>query len=158
MSSDGRTPSSEAKAPNTRGLKPWRKGQSGNPNGRRGKGPTTAERLRNALADDLPEILRVVVENAKKGDPSAVKIILERTMPLLKAIEVPAILEGFTGETLTEQGKAIIQAMAQGVISPGQTSQLLGALASQAKIAEVDDLARRLASLEEKIGTKNGNA
>ena len=134
-------------------LRPWKKGQSGNPNGRRAKGLATAERLRNALVKDLPEILEKIVESAKGGDMTAARTILERVLPPLKAVEVPAYLDALTG-SLSDQGQLILQAMADGALSPGQASQLLGALAAQAKIVEVDELTRRIADLEKKIGTE----
>jgi hypothetical protein len=124
-------PESANVVPNTSGLRPWRKGQSGNPPGRRAKGLATAERLRNALVKDLPAILEVVVKNAKGGDITAAKTILERFLPPLKAIETPAAFDRLTG-TLSDQGQGILQAMAAGVIAPGQAAQLLGAIAAQA--------------------------
>jgi hypothetical protein len=142
--------------PNTSGLRPWQKGQSGNPHGRRAKGLATAEKLRNALVADLPEILAVIVKNAKGGDITAAKTILERVLPPLKAVEVPAYLAELTG-TLSDQGQTILRAMAAGTLSPGQAVQLLGAIAAQAKIVEVDELGRRLEALERRFGS-NGHA
>jgi hypothetical protein len=43
--------------------------------------------------------------------------------------------------------------MAAGVIAPGQAALLLRAIAAQAKILEVDELARRLSELENRAGT-----
>jgi len=119
------------------------------------RGLATAERLRNALVEDLPAILDMVVKNAKGGDITAAKTILERLLPPLKAIEVPANLGNFTG-TLSEQGQTILQVMAAGVIAPGQAAQPLGAIAAQAKIGEIDVLARRLEALEKRLGAANG--
>jgi hypothetical protein len=141
--------------PNKPGLRPWKKGQSGNPHGRRPKGLATVEKLRTALLDDLPAILAVIVKNAKGGDIAAARTILERILPPLKAVEVPAYFGSLTG-TLSEQGAQIMQAMAAGALAPGQAAQLLAALAAQAKIVEVDHLARRLAALETRLGTGNG--
>jgi hypothetical protein len=141
--------------PNTSGLRPWRKGQSGNPHGRRAKGLATAERLRNALVKDLPAILAVVVKNAKSGDITAAKTILERVLPPLRAIEVPAVLAPPTG-SLSDQGQNVLVAMAAGTLTPGQAAQLLSALAAQAKIVEVDELARRLEALEMRLESGNG--
>jgi hypothetical protein len=142
---------------NTSGLRPWRKGVSGNPRGRRAKGLATAERLRNALVKDLPAILETVVKNAIAGDITAAKTILERVLPPLKAIEVPAYLHELTG-TLSEQGQQILQAMAAGSLAPSQAAQLIGAVAAQAKIVEVDEFANRLEALEKRLGSANGHA
>jgi hypothetical protein len=141
--------------PNTSGLRPWKKGQSGNPHGRRAKGLATAERLRNALVKDLPAILESVVKAAKGGDIAAARTILERVLPPLKAIEIPALLDPLDG-SLSEQGQTVLAAMAAGTLSPGQAAQVLGAIAAQAKIVEVDHLARRLAAVETRLGASNG--
>jgi len=99
------------------GLRAWKKGQSGNPHGRRAEGLATAERLRNALVNELPAILEVVVKNAKAGDLNAGRTILERVLAPLKAIEVPAYLTDVSG-TLSEQGQGVLQSMAQGLLTP----------------------------------------
>jgi hypothetical protein len=150
--SEPHTPNGE---PSQRG-RPWPKGVSGNPNGRRPKGLATVEKLRTALVKDLPEIIAVVVARAKDGDLVAAKTILERVLPPLKAIETPTFLGALDG-TLSAQGTTIMQAMAQGIIAPGQAAQLLTALGSQAKLMEVDELARRIAEIERRVGA-NGHA
>lgn len=152
MSTDDQPPSDP---PAKSGLRPWRKGQSGNPRGRRAKGLATAERLRNALVEDLPAILETLVTKAKDGDIMAAKTILERVLPPLKAIEVPAFLAPLDG-SLVEQGKTVLAAMAAGTLAPGQAVQVLGGIAAQARIVEVDELVRRLAALEMRL--EGGNA
>ena len=146
-----------SREPSTSGLRPWKKGQSGNPHGRRAKGLATAERLRNALVKDLPGILETIVKAAKGGDIQAGRTILERVLPPLKAIEVPVQLEALTG-TLSDQGQTILRAMGEGALSSGQAVQLLGAIAAQARIVEVDDFAKRLEVLEKRLGAANGHA
>jgi hypothetical protein len=42
--------------------------------------------------------------------------------------------------------------MAQGVLAPTQAAQVIAALAAHAKIAEVDELERRLQNLETQLG------
>ena len=140
---------------NTAGLRPWKKGQSGNPNGRRAKGLATAERLRNALVKDLPAILECVVNAAKGGDMAAARTILDRVLPPIKAIELPAFLAPLAG-SLADQGQAVLGAMADGDLTPGQAAQILGAIAAQARVVEVDDLGRRLEALEQRMGATNG--
>ena len=132
------------------GLRAWPKGTSGNPHGRRPAGLASVEKLRAALLDELPAILEALVTAAKGGDMQAARTILDRVLPPLKAQELPAFLGAFEG-TLAEQGGAILKAMASGALAPGQAAQLLGALAAQAKVREVDELARRIADLERRV-------
>jgi len=142
--------------PNTSGLRPCRKGESGNPHGRRAKGLATAERIRNALVKELPGILETVVKSAKGGDITAAKTILERVLPPLKAIEVPVSFGDLAG-SLSQQGQTILAAAASGTLPPGQAAQLLGAVAAQAKILEVDELERRLTELEKRLVATHGD-
>jgi len=149
-------PETESCEPAKPGLRPWKPGQSGNPLGRKPKGLATVEKLRTALVKDLPAILETVVNSAKGGDIGAAKVILERVLPPLRAIEVPAFVGGLQG-TLAQQGVIILQAMATGAVAPGQAAQLLAALVSQAKIVEVDELERRIAAVEQRLDP-NGHA
>jgi hypothetical protein len=132
-------------------LRPWQKGESGNPAGRPPKGYATADKLRAALAEEVPAILERLVAAAMRGDIAAARTILERVLPPLKAVEAPVILAPLLG-TLTDQGRSILQATGSGGLAPGQAAQLLAALASQAKLTEVDEIARRLAALEARMG------
>jgi len=150
---------SDKQPPNGRpvrpGLKPWPKGTSGNPHGRSPSGLASVEKLRAALLDDLPEIIATVVAAAKGGDMAAARTILDRVLPPLKAQEAPVAVGALEG-TLAEQGASVLQAMASGALAPGQAAQLLGALAAQAKVREVDELVRRLADLERRVEANEG--
>ncbi|MEZ5629327.1 MAG: DUF5681 domain-containing protein [Burkholderiaceae bacterium] len=129
-----------AKAPN------WLPGQSGNPAGRR---PGTGEvsKLRVALGERVPEVLEAMVQRAIQGDVGAARLILERVVPPLKGREQAVVLALPDG-TLTEQGRAVLAAVAGGELAPGQGAQLVAAIGNLARVAEVDELAARVAALE----------
>ena len=124
----------------------WRAGQSGNPRGRR---PGTGEvaKLRAAIAEHVPTILERLVAAALQGDGSAARLLLERVCPPLKATEEAAPLALPDG-TLTEQGRAVLGAVAAGELAPGQGAALLGAIGTLARVVEVDELEARLTALE----------
>ncbi len=126
----------------------WKAGESGNPNGRK---PGTGEvaKLRASIAKDLPAIIAQLVAKAKDGDAQAAKLLLERTIPTMKSIEQPVMINLPHGTGLTEQGETIIQAVAGGKISPSEGSTLLNSLGALTKIKEFDELEKRLAALEE---------
>ena len=124
----------------------WRAGQSGNPRGRR-PGSGEVAKLRAAIAEHVPTILERLVAAALQGDTGAARLLLERVCPPLKATEEPAPLALPDG-TLTEQGRAVLGAVAAGDLAPGQGGVLLGAIATLARVAEVDELERRLTALE----------
>lgn len=126
----------------------WKPGQSGNPSGRKpGSGPT--QRLREALGRDIELIIDKVREQALAGDLTAAKLVLERLLPPMRQQEEPVCLELPLG-SLTEAGKAILESVAFGAIPPTQGAALVGALGQLARLAEVDELTRRVEDLEAK--------
>jgi hypothetical protein len=133
--------------------RPFAPGTSGNPKGRPPGSGKVAE-LREKLAKDVPDIIKKLVEQAKAGDPSAARLILERVVPAVKPVEMPAFLDLPADGSLTDHGRAILGAAGLGDIPPGQASQLLSGLAALAKLIETDELAARIAALEEANASK----
>ena len=133
--------------------KGWKPGQSGNP---KGKTPGSGElqKLRASLAGHVPEILAGLVLAAKGGDVQAARLILERVLPPVKAIEQAVELQLPEGGTLTAKAAAVLSAAAAGELAPTQAAQLITALGTLAKITEIDELAARITSLEEKQNVK----
>lgn len=127
----------------------WQPGQTGNPKGRP-PGQSEITRLRASLAGDVPEILAGLVKAAKGGDIQAARLILERILPPVKAIEQAVELHFPADGTLTAKASAVLSATMTGVLSPGQAAQLMAALGTVAKITEVDELIRRIDTLEGK--------
>lgn len=124
----------------------WKPGESGNPKGRR---PGTGEvsRIRASIAAHVPELLAAMMARALAGDVGAARLLLERTVAPLKAAEQPQALSLPDG-TLTEQGRAVLAAVAAGELAPGQGAQLLAAIGALARVSEIDELALRVAALE----------
>lgn len=125
----------------------WKTGESGNPNGRP---PGTGEiaKLRDSIAAHIPEIIVQLVAKAKEGDTQAARLLLERALPPMKPIEQPIALSLPDDEGITAQGVAIVQAVAVGILAPGQGAALLTGLGTLARIKEIDELERRIAQLE----------
>ena len=99
----------------------------------------------------LPELLAAMMRRALEGDVGAARLLLERAVAPLKAAELGQVINLPDG-TLTSQGRAVLAAVATGEIAPGQGSQLLMAIGTLGKIAETDELARRIAVLEARYG------
>ncbi len=129
----------------------WKPGQSGNPKGRP---PGTGEvaKMRAAIAQRVPELLAAMMARALEGDVGAARLLLERAIAPLKATEQPQALTLPDG-TLTEQGRAVLAAVAAGELAPGQGAALLAAVGTLARIVEVDELERRITALEGNHGT-----
>ena len=128
----------------------WKPGQTGNPKGRP-PGQSEITRIRASLAGDVPEILAGLVTAAKGGDVQAARLILERILPPVKAIEQAVKLQLPNDGTLTTKASAVLSAAAAGELAPGQAAQLIAALGTLAKISEVDELAARITTLEVKL-------
>ena len=124
----------------------WKAGESGNPAGRK-PGSGEVATIRAAMAEHVPALVAVLVERATGGDIGAARLLLERTVAPLKASEQAAPLTLPDG-TLTEQGRAVVAAVAAGELSPGQGAALLASLGTLAKLTEADELERRIAALE----------
>jgi hypothetical protein len=106
-------------------------------------------KLRAAIADRVPELLAAMMARALDGDVGAARLLLERAIAPLKAAEQSQALSLPDG-TLTEQGRAVLASVAAGELAPGQGAALLGAIGTLARVAEIDELARRIEVLEEK--------
>lgn len=126
----------------------WKPGQSGNPKGRPA-GTGEVAKLRAAIADRVPELLAAMMARALDGDVGAARLLLERAIAPLKAAEQSQALSLPDG-TLTDQGRAVLASVAAGELAPGQGAALLGAIGTLARVAEIDELARRIEVLEEK--------
>ena len=125
----------------------WKPGQTGNPKGRP-PGQSEIIRLRASLAGAVPEILAGLVMAAKGGDVQAARLILERILPPVKAVEQAVELQLPAGGTLTAQGRAVLSAVAGGDLAPTQGAALLGAIGTLARVTEIDELAVRITALE----------
>jgi hypothetical protein len=125
----------------------WLPGSSGNPAGRPA-GSGHVARLRAELAQELPTIIKSLIEQAKAGDIQAIRIILDRVVPPLKAVDAPLSIPLPEGG-LSDQGRAIIASAASGEVSPADASQLLGAISQLARIEEFDELVERVNRLEQ---------
>ena len=128
----------------------WKKGQSGNPAGRKpGAGEVGA--IRAAIAAQVPAIIKQLTTAALAGDVGAARLLLERTVALLKAVE-PTVVVNMDGQTLTDQGRAVLASVVAGDVAPSQGAALLTSIGTLTRVRELDELATRVAALEAKHG------
>jgi hypothetical protein len=85
---------------------------------------------------------------ALDGDTAALRLCLERIIPPIRAKDDPVLIPGLKG-TLTEQAETVVSAMSAGAITPAEANAVLTGLAAQARIAEIDELEKRISKLEE---------
>ena len=125
----------------------WMVGASGNPSGRP-SGTGHVSRLRAELAQELPGILESLIRQAKGGDVAAIKVILDRLIAPLKAVDAPLSLQLPEGGYIT-QGRAIVASAASGEVSAQEAAQLVAAIANLARVEALDELVRRVEALEQ---------
>lgn len=128
----------------------WKPGQSGNPKGRPA-GTGEVGKLRAAIAKRVPDLLDAMMAKALDGDVGAARLLLERAIAPLKAIEPTRALTLPDG-TLTAQGRAVLRSVADGELAPSQGAALLGAIGTLARVTELDELESRIAALEARNG------
>lgn len=126
----------------------WRPGQSGNP---AGKAPGTlcaSTKLRRMI--DAEKIIAQLQTAALAGDVPAARTLLERALPVYRTTAEPVELpELVAADDLTKKAHAVLGAVAAGRVPPDIGASLVAAIGSVSKIAEVDELLRRVAALEE---------
>lgn len=125
------------------------KGESGNPKGRPPGISDKRTRWRALLEPHAEALMGKAVELALAGDTTALRLCLEWLCPPIRSHDEPVAFPLPEQGTLTATGQAILTATAHGTLSPQQARQLLGALAGQARIAETDELIRRIEALEQ---------
>lgn len=123
------------------------KGSSGNPAGRP-PGQTPGAQIRKAIEQRSTEILQAVIDAAIGGDMSACKMLLDRITPSLKPVAPQIEIDLPEGASLATQGSAVVHSALSGLVPPDIGSQLITALAQQAKLIETSDLIKRIEVLE----------
>lgn len=125
----------------------FQKGKSGNPAGRPKGTKNSSSALREAIREELPSILRNLIELARGGDTQAAGVLLSRALPPLRPVSEATPIPT-PGESLGERAEAVSAAALSGVISPTTAAELMSVLSGQARITEIADLEQRVIALE----------
>lgn len=125
------------------------KGESGNKNGRPKGTLDRRTRLLQELEDDLPALVSKLKENALGGDTTALKFLLDRVLPIRKSsAELITLPELVSSKSFSEKVDVILGAVANMQLPPDIGSQLINAIGTASKIAEVSELQDRMTALE----------
>jgi hypothetical protein len=99
---------------------------------------------------DAAAIVERLQEAALGGDVAAARTLLERALPVYRSSAEPVELPELDGaQELTDKARAVLDAVAKGRIPPDLGAQLVSAIGTVSRVAEVDELLRRIAALEE---------
>jgi Family of unknown function (DUF5681) len=130
--------------------RPFEPGQSGNPNGRprgsRNRATLAAEALINNKAQELTE---KALELALKGDSPLLRGLLSTFVPACR--ERPVELDFPKIETAADAiaaSSAVLAALADGTLTPGQAREVMELLSSYARTLQGAELEARIAALE----------
>jgi hypothetical protein len=130
--------------------RPFAKGQSGNPAGRRRGCRNKATRAAEAYLDGEAETLaRKAVELALAGNPLAMRLCLERTIAPRRERPEPFRLPPVENAAdLAPAMAAIMSAAARGVITTGQAAEMASVIATRLRAIEAAEFDRHLTALE----------
>jgi uncharacterized protein DUF5681 len=135
------------------------KGQSGNPAGMPKGTRHHATRLAEALIDGrAKELVDKAVDMALAGDPTAMRIVLDRLCPPRRertiSLDMPSIK---SATDLIAAAAALTDATAAGDITPSEAASLSTLVGNVAKAVETVEIVARLAKLEEQLAVKGTN-
>ena len=133
--------------------RPFAKGRSGNPAGRRaGSRNKTTEAAAVLLQGESEALTRRAVEMALAGDPMAMRLCIERILapcreravkfawpPIESAADIPVAM------------KAVTSALASGVITPSETGRIADVVDTFVRAIDTSNFDRRLRELEHRV-------
>jgi hypothetical protein len=130
---------------------PFAKGQSGNPDGRPAGVPNRKTLAAAMLLDGEAEALtRKAVELALAGDPTAMRLCLERILPPRRERAVHFALPPIeSAADIAPAMKAVAEALAEGLITPGEGEAVARIVDTFVRAIETSDFERRLKALED---------
>jgi Family of unknown function (DUF5681) len=142
-----------ADAENTAGKqrgKPFRKGQSGNPDGRpKGSRNVTTVALESLLDGQATALTQKAIDLALTGDMAALRLCLDRILPPRKdrplTFNFPAITNAAEAASTMS---AILAAVASGEITPTEAAEIGKLVDSYVRAVEATELAARIERLE----------
>jgi hypothetical protein len=125
-------------------------GQSGNPAGRpKGSRNKTTVALEKILDGDAESILRKAIEMAQDGDPTVMRLCLDRILPARKDRPITFALPPITTtDDLPLATGAIVTAVAAGELTPSEASEISKTLDVHVRAIEATELHRRMVALE----------
>lgn len=130
------------------------KGQSGNPAGRPKGAKNKREKILEMLSLRQESLFERALSMAESGDPKIMSIMLERILPPKpRDSQLPEYIEKISGSP-TEQADKVLDLIYDKEITPSAGNTLLDAIQTRTSVAQVDDLVKRVAKLEELLDNK----
>lgn len=133
--------------------KPFQKGRSGNPSGRpTGSRNATTLAVEKLLEDEASAITRVCIDRAKQGDSIALRLVMERVVPVRRGRPVQFDLPALDNASdLARALGGILRATANGSLTPEEAATIAGVLETKRRAIETSELEQRLDQLEQRV-------
>jgi hypothetical protein len=131
--------------------RPYGKGRSGNPAGRRTGSRNKATLAAAAfLAGESEALTRRAVELALGGDPTAMRLCLERILPPCRERTIKFALPPIeSAADIAAAMKAVTSTLAGGAITPGEAARIAAVVDTFVRAIDASDFDRRLQELED---------
>ena len=130
----------------------WKRGQSGNPKGKKRGCKDVRTEYRKLFSSRSPELINKVITLALQGNETCLKIAVDRICSPIRASSMPiSPLEIPKTAGLSERAEIIFNAVSSGQLSAEDGIQLIAMLNGQAKMIELGELVSRIESLESEI-------
>ena len=136
--------------------RPFRPGESGNPAGRpAGSRNKTTAICAELLGEDAEDIMAACIRRAKKGDGIALRLCVERLLPVRASrdrvveLDLPAVAKA--GDLVTAAAAVIAEAAA-GRVTLSEAREVMQLLEAERRVIETAELAVRVEVLEASLG------
>jgi len=135
----------------------YKVGQSGNPKGKpRGALHKTTRAAQELLDGEAQALTRKAVDLAMEGNPIALRLCLERLLPPRKDRPITLKLPQLGDPAdIPKALSAILEAVAQGEITPAEARDLGGLVEGVRRGIEMCEIEARLRALEERLSRGN---
>jgi predicted DNA-binding protein (UPF0251 family) len=121
----------------------------GRPRGSRNKAKSPAQDL---LDEYAPHLVRQCIASALKGDPSAMRMCMERISPARRNASIRMSLNPIaTAQDVDQAAEKVTQAIRRGKITPVEGGRMMNIFESRIRVIESVQLESRIEKLEEKI-------
>jgi hypothetical protein len=131
----------------------YEKGQSGNPKGRpKGSRNRLSRRLQDTLDADLDQLVGVLRTKALAGDIRALKLIVERILPIPKdePIQISEALPAVTSaKGAVAYATVILRSIGRGEVTPSEAANVMHVVEGYLRAQERGDLEQRIEVLEQ---------
>ena len=120
----------------------FKPGQSGNPKGRpKGSRNKTTLAVEALIEGEAEEIMRKLIEKAKEGNSTALRLCLDRLVPPRRERSVAFDMDEIkTAADADKASSSVLAAVAEGTLTPDEATKVMALITAHINIVEVSEL------------------